>query len=203
MTVSNGDILKVTTEWTLPSGTITQNIYHLRAQLAAPQADLTVVNAVETWIEDVYAELAAATRSTVVANLCSVDKVAWDGTKWEVTDNVGTFTPSFTPTAITDIIADQISPFIIYQTARPKTKGKKFHFGFTENDFNGSFYTTTLVNALVAAAAEVLAGILIGPLNDLVPGVPRSTVNIFYDFLAAVVTNVTGTQRRRRPGVGI
>ena len=203
MTVENGDILKVTTEFTLPSGTITQNIYHLRAQLAAPQADLSVQNAVEVWIEDIYAELEAATKSTVVANLCSIDKVEWDGSKWEVVANVGVFTPAFTPTAIQDIMPDQISPFIIYQTTRPKTKGKKFHFGFTENDFSGAFYTPALVNALVAAAAEVLAGIFLGPLNDLVPGVPRSTVNIFYDFMSAVVTNVTGTQRRRRPGVGI
>ncbi|MGB7033876.1 MAG: hypothetical protein WBF29_20750, partial [Syntrophobacteria bacterium] len=77
MTVANGDILKVTMEVTLDDGTIAQNVFRLEAQLAAPQADLTVTNAIEVWIEDCYNELSSELVDEITQNLCSVDEESW------------------------------------------------------------------------------------------------------------------------------
>lgn len=203
MSVAPNDKVRLTSEFTLPSGSIVQNIYHFRANFAAAQADATVINSLKTWVEDVLDNIEAAIKSTVTVNLHQVDVEAWDGTKWEITANVGTFTPSFTPTETTaDIMPNPDSPFIVFNTSRPKTKGRKFMWGFTELNFNGSYLQTALVTALVAAATDMLANGAIDLLNYLVPGVPRSASNTWFDFVNAVVTNIAGTQRRRRPGVG-
>ena len=202
MTVQNGDILKTTTQFTLFDGTIMQNIYHHRCDFVDPLAEGTVLAGIQTWIEAALDNLEAVTHSGTVAGLASVDQVEWDGTKWEVTGNIGTFVPSFTPSAATDPMPNQNSPYAVFKTARPKTVGKKKLFPFTEVNFQGSSVAAGLVAAIVLYATDVLNNIVLGALHNLVPGVPRTAVDAFYEFVVAVVDNVTGTQRSRKPGVG-
>ena len=202
MTVQNGDILKTTTPYTLNDGTIMQNVYHHQANFIDPLADGTVVAAIQTWLEDALDYLEVSVSSTVAVGLCSVDRVEWDGTKWEVVANVGTFAPSFTPTAATDPMPNQNSPYVVFKTARPKSTGKKKLFPFTETNFQGSTISAGLVASIVSYATDVLNNIVIGVAHSLVPGVPRTTVEAFLEFTLAVVDNITGTQRSRKPGVG-
>lgn len=203
MPVNNNDILKVTMEFQLSSGTIVQNVWHYYASLAAQQADLTVQNTIEEKMEDIYNELSTILHNGMTQRLCTIDKVEFSDGKWSVTENVGSFTPTITFSGAGEQEPDQIAPFIVFGTARPKTKGRKFLFGLPEGGAVGSYLISSAVTALTAAAAEALASAVIGPLNTLNPGVPRVGVGVFYALLYGVVTNVVGTQRRRRPGVGI
>jgi hypothetical protein len=203
VTVSNGDILKVVIEFNLPNGTIGQNVYYFRAQLAAAQADQTVLNNLETWVEALYANLEPQIVSSVTFNDMVVDVVAWDGTKWETTYHVGTEDLDITPTSAAEALPNQVSPFATFNTERPKSKGRKFCAGFGETSTVGSILAAGALADMVAFATDALDNIVIGLFNDLIPGIVRKGVNEFLDYLSATVTNVVGTQRRRRPGVGI
>jgi hypothetical protein len=130
----------------------------------------------------------------MVAGLSSVDKVEFVTGKWLVTENIGTFTLSFQ--------ANQISPYILYKTERPKTVGRKFMMPFLIADYVGSVVQAGLVAELVTFATASLVDVFLGVIDDLEVGVPRTGVDAWYPFNVAIVTNICGTQRRRRPGVG-
>lgn len=203
MTVNNGDVLKIAYQAILPSGTYVQNVYYLEAQLAAPQADASVLTAIETWLEDVYDDVRTSMKSTITQDLCAVDKIAWDGSKWAVTDNLGYVLPSITYTLTDEMLPQMDAAFVLFHTDRPKSNGKKFLAGYTEAMQSDGYLIAGALTSLAAYAAEVLAGIFLGPLNDLVSGVPREAADVFLPFALAVATDLMMTQRRRRQGVGI
>lgn len=204
MAVNPADKLKTIVEHELWDGTIVQNVYHHRVVAIAPWADATVVTAIKGWIDGAYNFWEGHCEQNVIPKLSTVDKVEWDGSKWAVTYNVGVFTPGFVPTVTWEPTPNQYSPFIVFQTERPKTKGKKFLFGLCEDENDGSVLASAVVTALVSLAGDILTDVPLSlPLEYLVSGVPRKAVNDWYDFIAAVVTNIGGSQRRRRPGVGV
>ena len=204
MTVANGDILKVTMEVTLDDGTIAQNVFRLEAQLAAPQADLTVVNAIEVWIEDCYNELSSELVDEITQNLCSVDEESWNAVlgAWEVTRNVGLFTPTVTYGNLSDPLPNACAATATFDTDRPRSNGRKGMFPFGEDQQGSGFLEPSTLTAMAGFAAEVLAGILLSPFNNLVPGIIRVGVDAFLPFISASVTNVLGSQRTRKPGIG-
>lgn len=203
MSATNGEILKLTSEFTMVSGDICQNIYHFRVNTIGSVADASIITELTDWINAVLATIDDYVHQNVSANLHSVDKVAWDGSKWAVTANIGTFTPSFTPTVSTsDALPYTVSPFIVLNTSRPKTKGRKFMWGTCEEDTTGSTMISAFVTAMVNCAAAMLLDAVIDVDTFFVPGVPRTATSDFFTFTTAVVTNILGSQRRRRPGVG-
>lgn len=203
MTVSNGDVIKLVVEGLLEDGTIAQNVFYLLAELAAPQADQSVLNALETWVESAYAEVLGAMVDDLTFNDIVADVIEWNVDKWETTYHIGTEDVDLTPTSTFDAFPNQVAPFATFNTIRPKSKGRKFLFAFADDTALGSYLTAGTVTAIVDFATEVLTTIVLGPFNELVPGIVRTGVNQFLEFQSAVVTNVVGTQRRRRPGVGI
>lgn len=202
MTVVNGDVLRITVNFLLPDGTQFQNVYHMIAQFVASFGDTTITDEIEAWVEGVYAAIITMVNSGTTEQVSSVDKIAWTGSEWEVTANVGTFVPEFVPTGAGDITPNQISPFVVFKTERPRSVGRKFLFPVMETDQNQGILVGGAITLLVAYAAEVMTDITMAPLSTLIPGIPRTAVNTFLTFLLAVVTDIVGTQRRRRPGVG-
>lgn len=203
MTVSNGDIIKLVVEGLLDEGSIVQNVYYLLAELAAPQADQSILNALETWVESAYGNLTVEMSNTVSFNDIVADIIEWDTDHWETTYHIGTEDIDTVPAGTGDPFPNQVSAFATFNTTRPKSKGRKFLFPFDEGGALGSYLTSPAVASIVDYAADILTTIVLGPFNELVPGIVRSGVNEFLEFRSAVVTNVLGTQRRRRPGVGI
>lgn len=205
MTVNNGDILKLTFEVTLNDGTIAQNVYHLEARFAAGQSDATVRNEVESWIEAAYSELSPDHVSTITQGLCQLDEIQWNATKsqWEVVRNVGTFTPTIGYNNAGEALPNMSVGFVTFNTSRPKSRGRKFLFPFGEAQQAGTYLVGATVTNMVDFAGRILTAVVIGPGNTLVYGIVRATVEQFLEALVGVVTNVMGTQRRRRPGVGV
>lgn len=203
MAIVNGDVLRTTVSFKLQDATVLQNIYHHKASIADSVEDGVVLAALETWSIDLYSGLLTFAYGEIAPLLTTVDVVVWDGLKWAVDRNVGTYITTFAPSDLTDPMPNQVSPFITFNTARPKTRGKKFLFPMTEANYVGSTLSGPLVTALTTFGAKVLASVILVAVDKLVPGVPRSTVDAFFEFVLAIVTNVVGSQRRRRPGTGI
>lgn len=204
MTVASGDILKATMQVLLADGSIAQNVYHLLAQFAAPQADLSVQNAVEVWLEEMYSELASEHVDTITQDICTLQEVQFNDVldKWEVFRLIGLFIPTITYGNISEALPSQSSAFASFNTARPKSHGRKFLFPFGEDRQAATILISAALTAMADYADVALNNISLGPLNDLVPGIVRTSFDVFLPYTIAIVTDVMGTQRRRRPGVG-
>lgn len=203
MSVAGDQKVKLVVEAVLPGGTICQNVWFFNTQFAGLQADQDVLDALETWVEAVYANVMADTDNAVTYNDIVVDVVDFISGKWEVIYHVGTEDIDLTPTNAQDHLPNQVAPFCTFNTLRPKSKGRKFLYGYTEDVTSGSTIGSVPLGRLVDFATDAMADAVIDGSNYLVPGILRKGFDVYYEFASASVTNIVGTQRRRRPGVGI
>lgn len=202
MALGTGDILRTSVNFILPSGDQYQNVYHHIFDGAGGVSDAAVVADIELWCELMYAEIEDYVHDETVAQLCFVDQVEWVTDEWKVVANIGTFTPAWLPTPFGHVCPNQVSPFIVFKTSRPKTVGRKFLFPALELYQDQGTIEAAFVTQLVAFADDAVNDITIDVLNVLHPGVPRTNVNDWLNFEVAIVTDLLGTQRRRRPGYG-
>lgn len=204
MAVLDGDILRVSVNFELGNGSLYQNIYHYIRDGTDPISDAEHVTRLRIAMESAYGTLAAHVKGDVVEQLSFVDRVEFNEItdQWEVVENIGTFTAAFTPVGATDEVPHQSAPYIIFKTGRPKTIGKKFLFPFLETSSAGSILTSAAVTAVVAYGVQILASLVVGGDVTLTAGVPRTGIQAWYNFLVAVVGDVIGSQRRRKPNVG-
>lgn len=202
MSISNGDIVRTTANFTLPDGTLYQNVFHHQRTGVGIISDAAHVTAIEAWLENMYNEIITYVKSTTTEALCSVDRVAFSIDAWEVVENIGVFTPDFNPAGGTNQLPNQVSPYVIFKTERPKSVGRKFLFPFIEEATNASILEEAAIEDIVAWADDAVNSITLQALDYLVPGIPRTGVDSWLPFTLAVVTNIVGSQRRRRPGVG-
>lgn len=204
MAVSDGDILKTTFEVTLDDGSIAQNVYYHRADLLFPLTDAAALSGIEIYLENAYTQLTAELVNTINQNLCTLQQIEWNSGEsiWEVTRLVGYFTPTIVFNNATEGLPNQSSAFATFLTLRPRSFGRKFIMPFGEDRQAGTYLISAALTAMADYADDVLTAIPIAALEYLIPGIPRTGVELFLDFTGAVVTNVLGSQRRRRPGVG-
>lgn len=204
MPVDPGDFIKVTYEVTLHDGSIAQNVHYFRAVLLTQLPNVQALIGIELWIEAAYGNLSGSLPATTTQNLCTAQIIEWSASlgRWEVTELIGYFTPTISMVNAADELPNQSSAFATFTTARPKSRGRKFVVPFGEDTQDGTYLTAAALSDMVDFADDVLENIVFDVLEYFVPGVPREAVNLFLDFTGAVITNVLGSQRRRRPGVG-
>lgn len=205
MALTNLEILKVTYEAVISAtDTIFQNVYYLQFHTIGSRGDTIVLDDIETWLEDVYGEIDQDINEGVLQSLCSVDVIEWDSqdNEWVTARNVGLVNPTLTFTDINPRLPQQSAPFALFKTARPKSMGKKFLCGYTEETSNGGLLLALALQSLAGYASEVLNGISIDLDTFYITGVPRTGFDVWLPFTLAVVTDLIRTQRRRVPGVG-
>lgn len=204
MAVLDGDILRVSCNFELGDGTQYQNIYHYVRDGTDPYSDALHVSGLAAKMNAVYNTILAQVKSDVTEQLSFVDRVEWNEitSQWEVVENIGTFTLSFVPSGVVDALPFQAAPYLIFKTQRPKSVGKKFLFPFIETMQASTILDAAAVTAMVAFGVQVLSAVALGGDATLTAGIPRTSFNVFLNFLVAVVGDVIGSQRRRRPGVG-
>ncbi len=202
MTIVAGDILRTSINFSLADGTQYQNVFHHKRTGVGILTHAQHITAITSWAQDMYNEIITIVSDDVVEQLSYVDRVDFVVDQWEVVENIGTFTPTFNPSNVQEALANQMSAFVVFKTTRPKTVGRKFLFPMTEQHQDAGILSSTAVDALVLWANDAVNNITIQVLDYLVPGVPRVGVNAFYEFYVAIVTNLMGSQRRRRPGTG-
>lgn len=204
MTVLDGDVLRVSCNFELGDGTLYQNIYHWIRDGTDPVNDATHLSNIELKIETAYDELDALVKDDVTPQLCFVDRVEFNEitNQWEVVENIGTFSPAFNPSDVGDSLPYQSSPYVVFKTQRPKSVGKKFLFPLGESQQDSTIMVGGAVTAITAYAALILAAIPLGGDATLGPVIVRTAFNTVLPLLVAVVNDVLGSQKRRRPGVG-
>lgn len=204
MAIVDGDILRVSCNFELGNGTQYQNVYYYIRDGDDPYSDAAHVSAIKARIEDMYDELAGLVLNDVVEQLSFVDRVAFNEveSQWRVVENVGTFTPVFTPSEAGDGLPHQNAPYVIFKTLRPRTVAKKFLFPVSEAQQDEGILIAGAVTAVTAYAAQTIASLALGGDATLTPHVVRTGVQSSYNLLVAVVSDVIGSQRRRKPGVG-
>lgn len=204
MTVYNGDILKVVVEVVLGDFTITQNVHYFHAVTSTDHLDSVILGVIETWIETAYGELSGALCDDYAIGDSTVHKIEWNSTlsKWEITYYLGLFTPTWTMVNTSEPLPNQVSAFATFNTARPQSRGRKFIMPFGEDQQAATILVAGAVTLMTNFADDVLDTISLGAGGDLYPGIVRSTTGDFLSFQSATITDVLGTQRRRRPGVG-
>lgn len=119
-----------------------------------------------------------------------------------MTELIGYFTPTISMVNASDELPNQCSAFVTLYTSRPKSRGRKFVIPFGEDTQDGTYLTAAALTDMTDFADELLDNVVFDVLEYFVPGIPREAVELFLDFTTAVVTNLLGSQRRRRPGVG-
>lgn len=204
MSVIDQDILRVSCNFELGDGTQYQNIYHFIRDGTDPFSDAAHVAVLKIAMEAAYAAIAAQVKDDVTEQLSFVDRVAFNEITdtWEVVENIGTFTPTFTPTNLNEGLPYQSAPYLIFKTGRPKTVGKKFLFPFAEDMQSDTILVASAITAMVAYGVQILLERSLGGDATLTAGVPRTGIDSWWNFLVAVVGDVLGSQKRRRPGVG-
>lgn len=204
MAVLDGDILRVTCNFELGDGTQYQNVYHYIRDGTDVFSDQDHVDVLQAAVGALYAALAAQIRNDTVEQLCFVDRVEFNEVvdEWRVVENIGTFVPTFNPANAGEGLPYQSSPYVVFKTQRPKSVGKKFLFPFAESEQDETILTGGAVTALVAYGVQALIHREVGGDVTLSPGIIRTGIQTFLPLLVAVVNDVLGSQKRRRPGVG-
>lgn len=204
MSVVDGDILRVSVNFELGDGTQYQNIFHYIRDGTDPISDAAHITAIGSKMLAMYQTIDDLVTSDVTAQLSFVDRVEFNEIvdEWRVVENIGTFTPTFVPTEATDALPFQSAPFIVFKTQRPRSVGKKFLFPFGEAHQDGTVLTGGAVTAMTSFGTQVINAIAVGGDVTLTAGIVRTGIQTFFNFLVAVVNDVIGSQKRRRPGVG-
>jgi len=197
MTVSDGDILRVSAEISKQNDTYV-NVYHLKASFASDQDDEDVFDAVRAWLGDAYDYLDDLMNDgydfeqVTVVNLTQDTVVGQDD--WDtVTSGASN----------ADDLPRQCAPVIRFPTNVLGSQGRKFMLGFTETENSGSGnLSSTLQTALGNFAAEILDGVAVTINDDLIPGNWNIGLSRFVPWISAIVNTFFGTQRRRVVGSG-
>lgn len=205
MTVADDTILRAVFEMAFPDYRIAQMVFHFLSDFTSPQADATVVAGIESYVDDLVTEVDDEIKSTCTINPGDVNEMEWDAINeiWEVVRYVGEIEPSITFAETTDMLPHAVCPVLVANTARPKTRGRKSIPGFCELAQDMGDVSAGALAHLATALAQYLADETLSAGNDLIVGVASTVDGVFYPFTDGHVDTVYGSQRRRKPGVGI
>ncbi|GAG73185.1 unnamed protein product, partial [marine sediment metagenome] len=169
----------------------------------SPLAEQVVLDAVEGWVETLYAFLNSYITDTVELSDGTIDVIEWNSGEsfWEVVQNVGIYSPTDSFAGATDELPNQCSAFVIGNTARPKSKGRMFAFPFDEASQEHGILVGGALAALGQFAGQYVADQAIAG-DSLQSGIVRETTSDWLGFITASYGDVIGTQRRRRLGIG-
>lgn len=204
MSVSNNDILHVVIEGVLEDGSIVQNRKRFKVEAAAPLSDAVVLTSIKAWVEILYGFVASQVPQTAVLADGTVDVIAWNpvSSLWEVTQNLGIYSPLDTFAGTAQELPNQCAAFLIGNTARPKSKGRLFVFPFDEASQDHGRLEAAALTALGNMAVQYILDQGVSG-DALLSGIVRETANEWLDFETVSFSDSIGTQRRRRRGIGI
>lgn len=200
MTISSGDIFRVAQHITMPEQVDAYNIIGLLCT-AGTATDAQFLAALEPWLEAAYGELAAQIHNQVDLAECRVARMEWQVTEWITTEIIGSVLPSFTAASADEMLPHAVSPYVTFDTAAPTRKGKIKMMGFAEDTQSDSI--------LVSTAATQLADFIIAIRTAMSAGSAILSYCVLGDdgtarlSTAGTVRGIVGSQRQRKPGIGI
>lgn len=203
MTVDDNDLLQARVFFDMPEQVISECTFAYKADLAAPQTDATVLAAIDAQMDDMWTNLVTQITEDVQLDHMELREMAWVTDVWEVVRHIGESIPGVTFTSIVEMLPHAVAPYITADTLIPKTRGRKFIPGFTEAQQVDSVLIAGAVTALAAFALDYIGTISIDGSNFLIPVVLSVVDGLARNLTSTNVSDIVGSQRRRKPGVGI
>lgn len=203
MTIAIGTTLKAVSTMTLPGGNIAQNVWYWKLAGTTPVSEATVLAAIATRISLCFAQVQAYIRSTVTLDTVAVHTWVWDGVSaWETGLYVGEAALSDSFAGAANMLPHAAAGVISASTSDVNRTSRKSIAGLDESTQDQSEFISAVVTALVNFGSQWLADIVLGGSEFLDPGLPGGD-GVFYPLLVAAVGDIVGSQRRRKPGIGV
>lgn len=203
MSITVGEILQIVAVLQWLDGDIMQNVYNaVVTGSGGPYDEDDVVDDMEDWMDDIYANLSGRMSDEVDGSEVRVyvyDPVDDD---W---DEIGTNAWGFNPTDAGEQQPRGIAALINCKTADPDVNGKKYFGGSTESSALDGIWAAAHLTALALVGIDWVTA-FVGATSgaDFTPGIWSPTRTNFYQMSGQVVIpTIPAYQRRRKQGVGI
>lgn len=203
MTVSIGDIIKTVVSFTMQDGIIAQNVFYHELDGLSPVAESTIITQLISTINTLYALVedqivGAVTLDDFVCNKWEYDVV--DGWRTGPYIGFGTLTDAFAGPG--DGFPHAVAATITGFTQDVRTRSRKSLPGFREAAAADSSLTALALADLVSFAAFWTVPWAVDTNEDLYPGVPAKD-GTFKRLTGSLISGYMGSQRQRKPGIGI
>lgn len=203
MAVQQGTILKAVSTMDLPLATKAQNVWYWKLVGINPISDEDAMEAIETAVENFFTEVIQSVQEDVTLDDVIVHE-------WEYSEELGWHTGRFVGvnelsvvfTGATEMLPHANAAIITAFTDDVKKRSRKSIAGYTEAAQTASEWAGPIITALVAAAVEWMSNQVILGSDQLQPGLPGKDGN-WWPFIASLVSALVGSQRQRKPGIGI
>lgn len=198
--INTGDLVRLIQSFSMPEEVIAQNVLAFRAT-AGESTDAQLLTAAATFMSTLYTNLVGIMHNQVSTSDCKVVKVVWSGGAW-ITDRViGTFLPGVTGTDGTDMLPHAVAGVLTLPTAVPKRRGRVFLPGITEANQANSLWVAGAATAIGNFATTLRTGFTSGTADMRYAVLGNDGLNNTSTSFS--VRGISGTQRKRKPGVGI
>lgn len=201
MPVNNGDKIRVTMKYQMPSAAVANNVFYFRSNNVATISDLQATVDFENWGAVWATVWSSYTSNNIVCS--SLDLHVLDANlDWQP---IGTAIIGISGVSLSDMLPHGVCGLLRAPTGFKRSQGKKYIPGITEGaQDNGEWDTVAL--AVLGQQGEIYLSdpeTFLGISNSYTPGVVPEGTNQFRPFGPTVLVNAfCSYQRRRRPGVG-
>lgn len=196
------DVFKATATFTMPAGTIAQWVWHYLQTSSGEATAQAIADSIRSNVGQAMNEIEDHVIDTVIGD--SLDLALYDPVLNEFnTVATSDLSGADGANAVDEMLPHQDAGVIKFFTAVGRSIGKKFIFGLVETAQSESTWIGAVVTAMAAFAAIFDAELEISGV-DFVPGNFNLPLELFREWTGTVEANaITGSQRRRRPGIGV
>lgn len=203
MTVQQGTVLKAVSTEDLPGTVKAQNVWYWKLVGVNPISDTAAMDAIVDAIEAFFTDLATRTQENITLDDVIVHEWEFDAVEgWQTGRFIGVRELSVVFTNVLQMLPHAVAAVITAFTQDVKRRSRKSIAGLTEDTQDSSAWSGDTVTALAAAAVEWLANRVILGSDQLEPGLAGYD-GLWYPLVSALVSSITGSQRQRKPGIGI
>jgi hypothetical protein len=201
--INSGDVIQCIVEFVDDIGEVIINKFTYVAEFLAPVAEGLVIAGINALLENLFGEIDAYINTQYDDPLDSFDIIEFIDGEWQVTGNVGNAQLSTNFTNAADVLPPTSAAYLVGQTERPRSRGRKFLPPFGEDCQDRGLLEPGVITDVGLALLHYLADINLDGGNYLHPGVASKVTGEFLPFVSGSIGEYLGTQHRRRPTVGI
>lgn len=195
MTVTNGDILRLTAKMSVNENDV-QNVYHIRIN-GGPVADGDIVDGLGDAMDFIYDYIEAYSPATLDFDTIAVWSVTEDRPLGEIE------WPTLTNgSGVGDIAPLQLAALVLFGTETARSQGRKFMPPPLEEHLTAAGTISAAYQAALADFGAALLPVVIVDNWEYEFGNWRGSISLFSEWETAIVKDIIRTQRRRVAGVG-
>lgn len=203
MPIAQGTVLKCVVTGELPGEVVFQNVFYYQVRGINPVDEAATLAVIATAMNTIYNTMSA--QIIVGASLDVVTVHEWDYNAlelWHTGTYIGEALLADTFAAVGNMLPHATAAVITGKTGDVNTRSRKSFAGFDEATQDSSSLNAPSLTAVVAAGVEWLLTRTILAADYLQPVVP-ALAGLIADLLIALVGDILGSQRQRKPGIGV